>query len=32
MSKILIENNKVQAERLYYDFQEMLEQLDLTEE
>lgn len=32
MSKILIGDNKVQEERLYYDFREMLEQLGFTEE
>lgn len=32
MGKILIADGKVQEDRLYYDFHEMIEQLGLTEE
>lgn len=32
MAKILIENGKVQEDRLYYDFHDLIEQLGLTDE
>lgn len=32
MAKVLIENGKVQEDRLYYDFHELIEQLGLTDE